>query len=296
MKQNIQELIADLVSGTEVNTSDISSQAKSVLRTMRDEFEKLKTSNDADKQAKMIALFMGGVILALKQDDWKYYYDSNFKLYPEWLTKLVCIEASNITILERIYSMGRQVLQHLPETFNSSFFTSKYRVINSDKMAVFFPQLETKASAINILTQFCINHSNDLECPEIEIDDYQNIHFEIATPKSKMDELLDLYLKKREGITNSKGETKEYFYPFFVLGQKSFTQKSNAIKDLKKALNGEDVDLTQHLSIYRNGNLGDSLRGFIKASIADEIVGKEVTTISEFIAALQKKVSTSPKI
>lgn len=72
MTINIQDLLKELVSYTVIKTSHISFQAKSVLSTMREEFKRLEASSEPNKQAKMIALFIGGTIFAIKQDDWKY--------------------------------------------------------------------------------------------------------------------------------------------------------------------------------------------------------------------------------
>lgn len=162
-------------------------------------------------------------------------------------------------------------------------------MISSSKKAVFFPDLKTKTAEINSLVKFCIEHSNDLECPEIEIDDDSNLDYHTRSAHHAMEDLLGSYLRNRQNVTNSKGQVKEYFYPFFIPGQKSFTQKRDAVNDLISALKGENVDITQHLSTYRNGQLGDSLRAFIKSSRADEIVGQSVETVSDFIQKLQSK-------
>lgn len=104
-------------------------------------------------------------------------------------------------------------------------------------------------------------------------------------------EKLDTYLNSRSKIVGSSKTTVEYLYGrLFSCFQKSFTQKSKAVNALKDALNGEVVDLKSHVSTLRNGHLGCELRAFIKAGKANEIVGKQVNTVREFIAALDNKI------
>ncbi len=101
--------------------------------------------------------------------------------------------------------------------------------------------------------------------------------------------LLDSYLKERTEMTHS-GVTKEYLHrsvPSFF--QKSFTQKKAAVDALKSALEGKDVNLSEHSSTLRNGTLGKELRAFIKSGMGSNLVGKEVTTVSDFVLALQDK-------
>jgi hypothetical protein len=106
--------------------------------------------------------------------------------------------------------------------------------------------------------------------------------------------LLTNYKEKRTAVVDSDGITKEYFHnKFFAPTQKSFTQKSDAVDDLERALDGENVDLSKHLSTLRNGTLGKNLRAFIKAGHANNLVDKEVTTIREFVAALQAIITPS---
>ncbi|MGC1182040.1 hypothetical protein [Legionella sp.] len=102
--------------------------------------------------------------------------------------------------------------------------------------------------------------------------------------------ILDNYLAGRRAVTNSSGATKEYFHgSFFSIFQKSFTQKRDAVANLKLALDGVDVDLSKHLSTLRNGKLGKELRSFIQSGMGDDLVGKEVNTVSDFVQALQDK-------
>lgn len=108
--------------------------------------------------------------------------------------------------------------------------------------------------------------------------------------------ILDSYLEERTAVKNSFETTKEYFYGnFFSAFQKSFTQKKDAVNALKSALQGNNVDLIEHLSTLRNGHLGNELRAFVKSGMGNTLVGNEVTTVSDFIQALQDKISQQVK-
>jgi hypothetical protein len=109
--------------------------------------------------------------------------------------------------------------------------------------------------------------------------------------------LLDSYLKERTAVVDSSGRTKEYFHgSFFAVFQKSFTQKRDAVTALKSALSGDNVDLSEHLSTLRNGSLGKELRAFVKSGMANALAGKEVTTVSDFVRALQDKNSNQQQL
>ena len=108
--------------------------------------------------------------------------------------------------------------------------------------------------------------------------------------------ILNSYIKERADVCDSKGQTKEYYHnKFFTSFQKSFKKKTEAVNALQEALDGDNVDLSKHLSTLRNGKLGHELRKFIKSGKANGIVGKKVNTVSEFVNALQEKISFEPK-
>jgi hypothetical protein len=109
--------------------------------------------------------------------------------------------------------------------------------------------------------------------------------------------LLDNYLNERTAVVDSSGRTKEYFHgSFFAVFQKRFTQKRDAVTALKSALNGDNVDLSKHLSTLINGNLGKELRAFVKSGMANALVEKEVNTVSDFVQALQDKNSNKQQL
>ncbi|MDX2346924.1 MAG: hypothetical protein QNK11_08660 [Legionella sp.] len=107
---------------------------------------------------------------------------------------------------------------------------------------------------------------------------------------------LDKYLEKRTAY--DKTHTGEYFYKglfkFFRLPNSfSFTEKKGAVEQLKKALNGEEVNLTkEHLAVLRNGNLGVALRDLIREGHADVIAGKKCTTVRDFVQAVNENVDS----
>lgn len=171
MTINIQDLLRELVSYTDVRTSNISLVAKSVLSQMREEFQKLEESQDANKQAKMIQLLIGGTILALKQDDWKYPY--SFELYPKTLTEEVfrTVQDNTLSPIEIMYGVGKQALLNLPNTFNGNIFKIKGKLINSKEPIPFFPELEENAKKIDLLVKFCIQYAENLDQAEVEAKD-----------------------------------------------------------------------------------------------------------------------------
>ncbi|KTC93086.1 MULTISPECIES: ankyrin repeat domain-containing protein [Legionella] len=117
----------------------------------------------------------------------------------------------------------------------------------------------------------------------------------------ELNSIMDNYHHTRREQKDEYGDTKEYLY-LNVLGlfQKSYKQKMTALADLKRVLRGEyfdaegkPIDLIAHLSTLRNGRLGNDLRSFIKQGHADCIVDQPVTTVTEFVYALQAKIQAA---
>ena len=115
--------------------------------------------------------------------------------------------------------------------------------------------------------------------------------------KNELIYLLRDYIDTRKNVKDPSGQqTKQYCRPFFVPGQKSFSQKENAVEALQQALKeNQYVDLKQHLSTLRNGKLGETLRDFIKDGKANELVGKKVHTVTEFVKEFQKQLDKRPQ-
>lgn len=178
MTINIQNLLNELVSYTVIQTSNISNQAKSVLHEMRQEIIRLEASSGSNKQTKMIELFIGGTILALKQDDWKYGY--SFDLYPKPLTKEVFKNVQkNKPAIELMYRVGKQALLNLPHTFNENIFKVEGQLINSQKPIPFFPLLKENGDKINLLVKFCIKYAGNLNQNEVDEEDLDLVDLQL---------------------------------------------------------------------------------------------------------------------
>lgn len=104
--------------------------------------------------------------------------------------------------------------------------------------------------------------------------------------------LLDSYLKERTAVKASCEVSKKYFHlNFFSASQEMLNQEINAVNALKSVLEGNYVDLSEHLSILSNGPLGEELGAFVNLGMGNDLVGKEMTTVCDFLQALQDKVA-----
>lgn len=103
--------------------------------------------------------------------------------------------------------------------------------------------------------------------------------------------ILDEYLNRRSAVKDDKNRTRDYLHcRFFSCFQKSYSQKQQAVIALKSVLNGDtNVSLLPHLATLRNGQLGKTVRAFIKAGHANHIVSTPVNTVREFVRALQNR-------
>lgn len=116
------------------------------------------------------------------------------------------------------------------------------------------------------------------------------------SPASRLKSLLDVYLEQRSAKTDANKQTKTYLHGrLFACFQFSFSQKEAAVTALKHALDGEPTDLLPHLATLRNGNLGKTLRAFIKEGHADAMVGHEVRTVRDFVYGLNERLLSSAK-
>lgn len=184
MTLNIQNLLGELMGYTIAGAESRSSEANDTLSQMRTEFEILKQSNAPDKQSKMIALFMGGTIAALEQDDLKYYAD---KLYTGNAIKEVwksAPERNNIPFPEYFYLIGEKALTDLPNEFSRGLFQVKIELICGNGPKAFFPDLDVNHQRITLLVDFCIKNKANLNKPEYEYqpaiansEQYQNNKF-----------------------------------------------------------------------------------------------------------------------
>src|SRR3989338_2891646 len=118
MTINIQNLLEELVTYSVPPTRNRSCKANDTLNAMGLEFDELKASSDPKKQTKMIKLLIGGIILTLRQEYYKYSVLTDlykFELYPKQLfDKVFTNVEGNTPLIEAMYSMGEQALLNLP--------------------------------------------------------------------------------------------------------------------------------------------------------------------------------------
>ncbi|MFZ4077528.1 MAG: hypothetical protein ACOYKA_06040 [Legionellaceae bacterium] len=116
-----------------------------------------------------------------------------------------------------------------------------------------------------------------------------------ASSVAAMHRILDTYLQDRQQWKKGGAVVAYYYWGIFscFFNSKSYTQKAQAVRALKSALDGDStvVFTPDIISTLRNGKLGDMLRGFIKSGQANRIVSspdapKQVNTVRDFIQAL----------
>jgi hypothetical protein len=148
------------------------------------------------------------------------------------------------------------------------------------------------------LKKYCIKDNKaDLD---LIIKFYKEAKNNVQLEKYDLSAVLANYLYKRSLVKNPKTDrTQEYYVGFFTSFQKSYTQKQEAVLALQQALLGTPVDLEEHLSTLKDGQLGVKLNIFIKSGQANRYVdGQKVKSIRQFIEALQKKnnLEINPKV
>jgi hypothetical protein len=100
--------------------------------------------------------------------------------------------------------------------------------------------------------------------------------------------ILDSYLEER---TKNKDQYKHMSLPSFFRGY-SLKEKTEAITELKKALDGEPNKIKDYLPVLRDGDLGKAIRKFVKAGIAEGLSeDKRVKTVSDLVNELDKKTN-----
>jgi hypothetical protein len=95
-----------------------------------------------------------------------------------------------------------------------------------------------------------------------------------------------------DAINNNHHQGKlESLIVFFASGntRKKLEQELLAISDLTLVLQGNNLDLSEHLPILNNCNFTEKLQKWIEFGSADKLVGKEVRTITDFIETLYEK-------
>jgi hypothetical protein len=109
--------------------------------------------------------------------------------------------------------------------------------------------------------------------------------------KDIMIQTVEAYIIARKKLkTESNSSYKWTFFCLFGLGY-SAKDKLDAADTFLKALKGDKVsDLEKHLGALRNGVLGNSIRGLIKNNDTKPLIGKNVNTVSEFVALLASNI------
>lgn len=176
MKQNIQELIKQLVEDTKEvmsNNNTVSSNLKDYLDRMFNEFDKISQQNSPNQQEKMITLWIGGIIFALDVDDQKYSYSPPLYprkaiIYKPWrqLVDEVKPQQRNHPI-DLMYLIGQNALTHLPYSFCGELFKAQTTLVNSQHPTTLFPKLYEHKNNVDLLVKFCIENKNNLEVAEV---------------------------------------------------------------------------------------------------------------------------------
>lgn len=181
---NIEKLIAELMEATKVETSTISSEARTLTDMMRKEFARLQSSTETDKQEKMITLFIGGTIMALNYDDKKY----RAVYQPKLLYPGAAITTANLIIriytLEHFHAVGAAALNNLPADFSGDLFKRKVKLIGSDEEIPFFPELDKKAKKVDELVKFCISNRKDFKLADTSQSKSASVTAPVVTPSS----------------------------------------------------------------------------------------------------------------
>ncbi|CDZ78372.1 hypothetical protein BN59_02682 [Legionella massiliensis] len=207
----IQKLIKELFSYTgllgptryeDVGLYDttIYSGSKTILIAVHEEYQRLETSNDPEKQRKMISLLLGGTVYTMLQDELRYGYNIGARAIAQETWKHV--EPSDVQDnggwLHNIYAIGDYTLANL-SIIPEDFYTRgrKYLRRNTDPFAApeheraYFWPLASNIEKMKLLLQFCFKYKDNLELPEIDSEDVADVQ--------KRDTLA-----KTEGNTSSK--------------------------------------------------------------------------------------------
>ncbi|KTC71558.1 hypothetical protein Lbir_1710 [Legionella birminghamensis] len=148
-----------------------------------------------------------------------------------------------------------------------------FQAIRADTLeAHFLPESEEEPAVRNTYLNHLTKHLG-----------YETLtEFKTSSSIKELNQLLAGYLEERTK------DTRQYQSGFAGLFQKSLLQKEKAVHAMKLALADpeEAKELMEHLSVLRQGELGKSIRAFVKDGKANDIIGHPVHTVTEFIQAL----------
>lgn len=185
LKQNIKRLLISLVSYIDVSNDHVlGQQAKSILKNMKTTFQQLVTESYSDQQKQMITLFLGGVILAMAFDNYKYNYrrDDEYKKYiiywvssvrEQPISRLSSTLSANLLCGKNpafLHQVGAKVLAKLSSAFIWNLFNQELNFARGTTQRTFLPSLQCHADKLALLFNFCERYRDDLETSELEVD------------------------------------------------------------------------------------------------------------------------------
>ncbi|HHF7349554.1 TPA: hypothetical protein ACPSKE_002763 [Legionella feeleii] len=90
---------------------------------------------------------------------------------------------------------------------------------------------------------------------------------------------------------NNSRQSASFSWSAFFHKALSPAQEETAIAAVQKALDNEETDLLPHLATLRQGELGSTIRRFVKSGAANALCGKKISTVSELVKALHNQVN-----
>ncbi|KTC68225.1 hypothetical protein Lbir_2827 [Legionella birminghamensis] len=191
MKIDVRSLLNELIHSMENDVSRTQSvNSRWFLQLMIYELERLAFLDEENTQHKMIALFMGGIIYALNQDDQECQYP--IRLYPAETVANMRRDLSwgmlhgRVNELEYMTAIGEEALRNLPHAFNGELFKRQTRLTDSGPGEAVFPGLKDRADKVDLLMKFCIANSGNLNVPTIDRNHFNSEEYDKAAQKYQM--------------------------------------------------------------------------------------------------------------
>ncbi|HHF7345215.1 TPA: hypothetical protein ACPSKB_001633 [Legionella feeleii] len=95
---------------------------------------------------------------------------------------------------------------------------------------------------------------------------------------------------------NNSRQSSSFSWSAFFHKALSPAQEETAIAAVQKALDNEETDLLPHLATLRQGELGSTIRRFVKSGAANALCGKKISTVSELVKALHNQVNGQNRV
>ncbi|MBA2656921.1 MAG: hypothetical protein H0U70_08025 [Tatlockia sp.] len=160
---NIKNLLNDLISYTIITDSSISSQGGAVLYHMREAFKK------ASSQKEMIALFFGGTLYAMHQDETKYGVSlgaSKIVNHVEFPSP-----STHEEFKRNMLGIGNYILENLPNSLTNEIYRKKIKP-RHEAPKPYFPNLELNLTEVELLLNFCKKYGGNLEKTDIDTEEF----------------------------------------------------------------------------------------------------------------------------